>query len=866
MLSTALLGYRPRIIKRKRKTFYPAGSSVSSSASTTAILALAALTALLFHLPASPPSCVVDIFTSVPVVDALALGAHLSPRRLVSCFRRETYDYDLVVIGAGASGMFAAGTAAGFGCRTLLIDLAMGPTTGHGGEEAGGRPVGGRGGGAVVEEVSSPPEEFVVGGDCTNAACVPSKAVRSAARLAAAASRSGSRSSLSRPLVDGDGAPPEGVGSGSRWLALARSHADAAVSSVRDRESPTRIASSRNLDLEFVSGCRFVSRHRLNLTSYDNSTWLEGGDDDCDGSDGAAGTNAERGTTSRVVTARRFLVAVGASPVVPPRLAEAAERCGVPWHTYRTALRPASSSSSPSSGAPPVEGGGSLWSLLLDDARRDTTSGDTAAAAADAAPRRKPHVVVAGGGAAAVELSQSLARLGGREWDVTVVAPSILPSEDVALRRAAVKLLTDDGVRIVLGRRVADVMVCAEEKSGGVDEGRGAESEEGGGTSGAAAAEVVLDDNSTLPVSSLLLCLGRSPDESLAALNLTATGATFATPGAGVDVNTYLRSLSASHVYACGDCASAVPHRDRRAAHAGWTGFHAAKNALMPASLSFLRSPAVHENVPRVVYTDPELGGAGMTEEECVREYGAAASAAASGGYYSSLSARERGTDRADQESVERSPDVGFVSLRATTVGGKILGGSAAGPAAAELANELCLCRGAGLTVRDLARAVHSYPSHGYLLYRVALAMATGSISGLLAGCGGAGRVLAAAVRGAERAARSIRRPGGALLWTRRAGKRRSEWEAEGCGKVLILGAGDGSAAGVASHSADGSSALLTEGFASHGEESMFSFLEVHQNKTLRASVLDGIQGKDGEIDAMFGGDDFVHWCSKEPI
>ena len=61
---------------------------------------------------------------------------------------KKRYDYDLVVIGAGASGMFAAGTASSLGFKTLLIEKA--------------------------HSNSNSTVEFSLGGDCTNNEC-PSK-------------------------------------------------------------------------------------------------------------------------------------------------------------------------------------------------------------------------------------------------------------------------------------------------------------------------------------------------------------------------------------------------------------------------------------------------------------------------------------------------------------------------------------------------------------------------------------------------------------------------------------------------------------------------------------------------------------------
>lgn len=116
--------------------------------------------------------------------------------------------------------------------------------------------------------------------------------------------------------------------------------------------------------------------------------------------------------------------------------------------------------------------------------------------------------------------------------------------------------------------------------------------------------------------------------------------------------------------------------------------------------------------VPAVIYTDPELASVGLSYAACVQKYGKDG--------FDCLNAPEEGTDRTDMERLERLP-VGFVELRATKIGGKVLGMTACSAAAAELGNEGGLVITSGLTVRDMACAIHSYPSYGYLLHRIAL-------------------------------------------------------------------------------------------------------------------------------------------------
>ncbi|KAL9187854.1 hypothetical protein ACHAXT_006232 [Thalassiosira profunda] len=201
------------------------------------------------------------------------------------------YDYDCVVVGAGASGLFAAGTASSVGFKTLLIEQAH------------------------IEDGACT-VEFTLGGDCTNAACVPSKAVRSIAKMAAASCR----------WNDATNEAP----SKSKWLKLSRLQANDAVGKVRAREDPSRIGDVPNLDLEFVQDCYFVSGHEMRLSCFDNSTWLEG--------NGVSLGNAT--LNERIVSAKNIIIATGASPVLPEALTKAASEAYVPCYTYRSLLRP----------------------------------------------------------------------------------------------------------------------------------------------------------------------------------------------------------------------------------------------------------------------------------------------------------------------------------------------------------------------------------------------------------------------------------------------------------------------------------------------------------------------------------------------
>mmetsp|Transcript_18742 Transcript_18742/g.24140 ORF Transcript_18742/g.24140 Transcript_18742/m.24140 type:complete len:238 (+) Transcript_18742:102-815(+) len=142
-------------------------------------------------------------------------------------------------------------------------------------------------------------------------------------------------------------------------------------------------------------------------------------------------------------------------------------------------------------------------------------------------------------------------------------------------------------------------------------------------------------------------------------------------------------------------------------------------------------SDSIHPAVPRVTFMDPEIASIGMTRAECVEKFGA--------GGFKYLKAAENDTDRADIDSISRSTD-GFVELRVSIPRGKILGATICSPGASEIINELGVAMVNKLTVRNIGRCIHAYPSYGYLMHRVALSLALSDVWGLLAACGPIGR------------------------------------------------------------------------------------------------------------------------------
>ena len=513
--------------------------------------------------------------------------------------------------------MFAAGTASSFGCKTLLVDKHD------------------------LENDS----DFYIGGDCTNSACVPSKAIRCAAKIAA----------ISYSLPGNVQTSTETRGDKS-LAQMARAHSKEVVNTVRSRESPKSVASSPNLDIIYSPLVSFDNEHQLSfkdpfLFNSTYSNFLE----------------SEKGTDSVKIRAKKFIICTGAGPKVPPALTQSAKKTGLHLLTYRTIFRP---------------DGEGIDSDFLWNTRRESSSD------------KKKRIVIAGGGATACEIAQSLARLNS-DIQITMIAPSILGSEDIAARVAARKILQEEGINIMTGKKVLKASRMGQ------------------------ISVLELSDQSQIPLDVLICATGREPGQSLEDLHLENAGVEW-TPEEGIIVDNKLKSISRKNVFAAGDCASAIPRSDRRASHAGWTGYHAVQSALFPRAL--LPSDTIHPYVPRVTFLDPEIASIGMTRSECVREYGA------NGFKY--VKVDEKDTDRADIDSIERSAH-GFVELR-VSYSGSILGATICSPASSEIINEIGVALVNKLTVRDIAKSIHVYPSYGYLMHRAALSLAMSDVWGVL--------------------------------------------------------------------------------------------------------------------------------------
>ncbi len=188
------------------------------------------------------------------------------------------------------------------------------------------------------------------------------------------------------------------------------------------------------------------------------------------------------------------------------------------------------------------------------------------------------HLVILGGGYIAVEFGQMFRRFGSR---VTVIerGPQLLAREDEDVAEALTQILREDGLEILTGAGATAV--------------RGA----------AGQVAVRLQDGREIAGTHLLVATGRVPNTP--GLGLQAAGITVDEHGF-VRVNERLET-NVPGVYATGDVKGGPAFT-----HISYDDYRILRANLLEGG----DRKTTDRLVPNVVYTDPQLGGVGMTERE----------------------------------------------------------------------------------------------------------------------------------------------------------------------------------------------------------------------------------------------------------
>jgi pyruvate/2-oxoglutarate dehydrogenase complex dihydrolipoamide dehydrogenase (E3) component len=268
-------------------------------------------------------------------------------------------------------------------------------------------------------------------------------------------------------------------------------------------------------------------------------------------------------------------------------------------------------------------------------------------------------LVVLGGGAIGDELAQVFARFGA-QVNVVEALDHLLPTEEPESGELIAKIFAEEGITVTTGVRAQAVSYDA-----------------------ASGFTVTLNDGSQVHGDRLLVATGRTTD--LAGLGVDAIGLD---PGARwIAVDEQMRA--APCVWAIGDVVGHGAFTHMSMYHAG---------IVIDDILGRPHHPAEYQAVPRVTFTDPEIGSVGLTEAQARRQLDAVRTG------ISQIPASPRGW-------IHKAGNSGFIKLVADSDRGVLVGATSAGPMGGEVLSMLTLAVHAAVPVQRLAEMIYTYPT-----------------------------------------------------------------------------------------------------------------------------------------------------------
>lgn len=267
-------------------------------------------------------------------------------------------------------------------------------------------------------------------------------------------------------------------------------------------------------------------------------------------------------------------------------------------------------------------------------------------------------LLILGGGAIGLEIAQAYARFG---VDVTVVEAMdrLLPVEEPESSKLVKSALAADGISIRTGTRASGVRHDGEQFT------------------------VTVGDGSELTGEKLLVAVGRKAE--LAGLGLDSVGLD---PGArAIKVDEHMRA--GEGLWAVGDVTG----------HGAFT--HVAMYQARIATRDILGEagpPADYRALPRVTFTDPEVGAVGMTEAD------ARAAGVQTAVGVAQVPSSARGW-------IHKAGNEGVIKLVADTEHGVLVGATSAGPVGGEVLSALAVAVHARVPIGALRHMIYAYPT-----------------------------------------------------------------------------------------------------------------------------------------------------------
>lgn len=270
-------------------------------------------------------------------------------------------------------------------------------------------------------------------------------------------------------------------------------------------------------------------------------------------------------------------------------------------------------------------------------------------------------LAVIGGGVVGVELGQAYLSFGS-EVTVIEMMDRIVPGVDREASETLKKALEKKGMKILTSSKIKEI----------IDEGD--------------KLRIKLEDKEDVVAEKALLSIGRVPDlEAVGELDLEMERGK-------IKVDKYMET-SVEGVYAPGDI-----NGIKMLAHAAFRmGEVAAENAILGNHREIKL-----ETTPSAIYTIPEVGMVGLTEEEAKEKYDISVGKFAFVGNGRALASGDT---------------TGFVKVIADKKYGEILGVHIVGQSAAEIINEASSLMAMEITVDEVIKTIHGHPTFSEALF-----------------------------------------------------------------------------------------------------------------------------------------------------
>jgi pyruvate/2-oxoglutarate dehydrogenase complex dihydrolipoamide dehydrogenase (E3) component len=267
-------------------------------------------------------------------------------------------------------------------------------------------------------------------------------------------------------------------------------------------------------------------------------------------------------------------------------------------------------------------------------------------------------LIILGGGAIGLELAQVFARFGVHV-SVIEAMPNLLPMEEPESGRLLAKILEGEGVDVRTGLRAVRVAQHGSE------------------------IVVTLESSGHIVAERLLVAVGRRAN--LADLGLEHAGV--AVEKGFIKVDGHMRA--GPGIWAIGDATG----------HGAFTHVSMYQGRIATADiLGQTHEPADYRAVPRVTFTDPEVGAAGLTERQA-RDLGIAVRIG-----IGNQASSARGW-------IHKVGNEGFIKLVEDANRGVLVGATAMSPVGGEILSMLTLAIHAQIPTSELRSMIYAYPT-----------------------------------------------------------------------------------------------------------------------------------------------------------